>query len=203
MKLLVHLLPYHSTDRYSAAARAAGSRGGTAMAGLTLSRSGVLQFMGLGETPCEILLTIADGEEAAAVAASVSAEAERAGEAVTSLSMNVLAFANAENHLICKNGEREMDEKLRIIATIVNKGCADDVMAVARAAGAKGGTVLQARGTASADDAKFFGVSLVPEKELLLIVADVASAPAIFDAIRECDILKQKGGGIVFSTAAN
>lgn len=202
MKLLVNVLPYHSTDRYSAAARAAGSRGGTAMAGLTLSRSGVLQFMGLGETPCELLLTVADGAEAAAIASAVAAEAQRAGDAVSSFSMDVLAFANAGSQWTCKNGETEMDEKLRIIATIVNKGCADDVMAVARAAGAKGGTVLQARGTASADDAKFFGVSLVPEKELLLIVADAASAPAIFDAIRECDILRQKGGGIVFSTAA-
>ena len=82
---------------------------------------------------------------------------------------------------------------------IVNKGYAEDAMAAARKAGASGGTILGARGTASEADARFFGVKLVPEKELLLILTPVAVAEAVFQAVRALPCFAEKGSGIEFS----
>ena len=72
-----------------------------------------------------------------------------------------------------------------LLTVIVNHGYADDVMAEARKAGAAGGTILNARGTGKEEDVKFFGITLVPEKEMLLIVAENAKAPAILEAIQK------------------
>ena len=90
-----------------------------------------------------------------------------------------------------------------LITVILNKGFADDVMAAARQAGAGGGTVLHGRGTARPEDASFFGITLVPEKEILLIVSEKEKTGAIFDAMARLPCLFQPGSGIAFSMAAD
>ena len=86
-----------------------------------------------------------------------------------------------------------------LLTVIVNNGYADDVMAKARKAGARGGTILTSRGTASEADVKFFGITLVPEKEMLMIVAEKNSVAPILAAIREVPTLAEPGGGIAYS----
>ena len=63
-----------------------------------------------------------------------------------------------------------MNDSYEMINVIVNKGYAEDAMAAARKAGAGGGTIINARGTAKECDAKFLGIEIVPEKEMLLIL---------------------------------
>ena len=88
------------------------------------------------------------------------------------------------------------------IVAIVNKDYAEDAMAEARKAGAGGGTILQARGTAREGDAAFFGVKLVPEKEVLVIVAEMDRFRGILEAIRKSPAFAEKGSGIVFTVRA-
>ena len=57
-----------------------------------------------------------------------------------------------------------------VIFAIVNEGYAEDVMDVARQQGAKGGTILNARGVAREEAAAFFGISLNIEKEIVMMV---------------------------------
>ncbi len=86
-----------------------------------------------------------------------------------------------------------------LITCIVNHGLADEVMAAARSAGATGGTILSARGTSTEEDAKFFGYTLVPEKEMLLILVGAALTGTVLEAIRALPILSEPGVGIAFS----
>ena len=58
-----------------------------------------------------------------------------------------------------------------LIIVIANQGFTDKVMDAARAAGATGGTAVHAKGTGTDKAEKFLGVSLVAEKEMVLIVA--------------------------------
>ena len=88
---------------------------------------------------------------------------------------------------------------MKMITAIVNNGYADDVMVAARKAGAAGGSILNARGTGTEEDVKFFGITLVPEKEMLLIVAANDKADGIISAINSVPHLSEPGGGIVFS----
>ncbi len=93
---------------------------------------------------------------------------------------------------------KAMDVEYKLITVIVNAGCADDAMAAARKAGATGGTIFNARGTGTPEDVKFFGITLVPEKEMLMIVAKREQARGIVAAIGEIPVLAKPGGGIVF-----
>lgn len=72
-------------------------------------------------------------------------------------------------------------------------------MAAARKAGATGGTVTHARGTAPNDGSeKFFGVTIVPEKEMITIVADLEKAKTIVQAIKTLDCLQVPGVGVLY-----
>lgn len=88
---------------------------------------------------------------------------------------------------------------MKLIITIVNCGWCEDLMSAAREAGAKGGTIVNARGTGTQEHEKFFGISLSPEKEMLLIVADDENTPSIVGAIKNQPFLNERGAGIVFT----
>lgn len=90
------------------------------------------------------------------------------------------------------------DKKSVLIVTIVDKGYNDQVMEAARAAGAGGGTVVRAKGT-GADMAKFFGVSISEEKEMVYIVASKDKRDDIMKAIMEKAGGNTESHGIVFS----
>ncbi len=85
-----------------------------------------------------------------------------------------------------------------LITCIVNHGLADEVMAAARKAGATGGTILSARGTGTEEDAKFFGYTLVPEKDMLIILVEAEDAPTVLEAIRALPVLAEPGVGVAF-----
>lgn len=72
-----------------------------------------------------------------------------------------------------------------LITVIAEKSCSDMVMDAAREAGAGGGTVVHAKGTANEFTAKFFGVSIAAEKEILYIVTRHEDKDAIMRAIVE------------------
>ena len=90
--------------------------------------------------------------------------------------------------------------KFELIVTIVNQGFADSVMDAARACGAKGGTILNARGTARQEAENKFDILIHPEKEIVLILARTDIKDAILHAIYKEVGLDTPGQGIAFST---
>lgn len=94
-----------------------------------------------------------------------------------------------------------MDEtkKFELIITIVNRGFADDAMDAAKVAGASGGTILYARGTGVHEAEKFFGITIQPEKEVVLILTEYEKRREIMRAIVKGAGLKTEGRGMAFS----
>ena len=86
-----------------------------------------------------------------------------------------------------------------VIFAIVDAGCADDVMAVARELGVRGGTVLNGRGVVKEDAAAFFGITLHAEKEILMIVVAKSIRDDILNAIYKEMGMSKKAQGIAFS----
>ena len=86
-----------------------------------------------------------------------------------------------------------------LIVCIINEGFSDVVMIAAKRAGARGGTVLNARGTGNAEIEKYFGISISPEKEIVFIVCKEEEKDAICSAIYKDAGLDTKGQGIVFT----
>ena len=82
---------------------------------------------------------------------------------------------------------------------MVNAGFSDVVMEAAKSAGAGGGTVIHARGTANKDAESFFGISIQPEKEMVLIIVPVDIKENVLHAVYKDAGLSTAGQGIAFS----
>lgn len=92
-----------------------------------------------------------------------------------------------------------MDNNYEVIFCIVNSGFSDEVMTLARSCGARGGTVINARGTASEEAEKKYNISIHPEKEIVMILVDVNIKEEIFIALNEKMGILTEAQGIVFS----
>ena len=89
--------------------------------------------------------------------------------------------------------------KHEVIFCIVNAGFTDDVMDAAREYGARGGTVIRARGTANAEAEKMFNIAIQPEKEIVMILVPVEIKDDVLHAIYQKAGLKTPGQGIAFT----
>ena len=94
---------------------------------------------------------------------------------------------------------RMKDAIYSLITVIVEKGCSEMVMDAARAAGARGGTVVHAKGTGKEEQARFFGVSITPEKELIYIATRKSQRTDIMKAIMENAGPHTEAKAVVFS----
>ncbi len=92
-----------------------------------------------------------------------------------------------------KNTEYEL------IVVISQQGYTDIIMDAAREAGAYGGTVIHAKGTAGEVANKFMGVTIADEKEIVYIVSKTKEKNAIMKAVMERAGLNSKAKAICFS----
>lgn len=95
-----------------------------------------------------------------------------------------------------------MEEKkelgFEVIYAILNNGFADQAMLAAREAGAKGGTIVRARGSSNIGVDKKYGLTITPEKEILIILVRTDIKDTVMDAIYKAG-LEEMNKGIVFS----
>lgn len=92
-----------------------------------------------------------------------------------------------------------MKTKHEVIFCIVNAGFTDAVMDAAKKFGARGGTVIRARGTANTEAEKLFGITIQPEKEIVMILVDSTIKNDILHALYTAVGLNTPGQGIAFS----
>ena len=79
----------------------------------------------------------------------------------------------------------ELNCAYELIVIIASEGQTDLVMDAARAAGARGGTVLHGKGTGAEQVKKFYNITIAEEKEVFLIVAKTEEKTAIMRSILE------------------
>ena len=89
--------------------------------------------------------------------------------------------------------------KHEVIMCIVNSGFSEAVMEAAREFGARGGTVIRARGTANAEAESIFNIAIQPEKEIVMILVDTKIKDDILHALYKAVGLQTPGQGIAFS----
>ena len=86
-----------------------------------------------------------------------------------------------------------------VIFCIVNSGYSDLVMDAAKKLGARGGTVISARGTANKDAESFFGITIEPEKDLVMILVPASIKDDVMHALYKEAGLETRGQGIAFA----
>lgn len=202
MKLIISIVPHDKGEKLTRASMESGCRGGTVLIGRGLAKSNLLAILGLGESTKDVILMVVEDSIKNVVFNTIkkatSKEKRNFGEIFVT---NVDSFFRSGN-LKDEIEESTPKEKTmnEMISVIVNKGYADDVMAAARSAGASGGTVLNARGTARETDERFFGMHIVPEKEMLIMIVPTEKKDDVMNAIKELKCLKEPGMGIVYSS---
>lgn len=89
--------------------------------------------------------------------------------------------------------------KHEVIFCIINTGFSDEVMDAARKFGARGGTVIRARGTANTEAEKLFNIAIQPEKEIVMILIESKLKNDILHALYNAVGLNTPGQGIAFT----
>lgn len=90
-------------------------------------------------------------------------------------------------------------ENKHVIIYVCNHGYAYDAMQEAKKAGARGGTILHGRSSISTEKSKFFGITIHPEKELLMIVCLESQKDVLMQAITSKYGVKTDARGLCFS----
>ncbi len=165
----------------------------------------VLDLLGLSTHEYHIILTFADRDRTARLIeeARKNLYIDAPGQGIIAATPiksvgggKTLANLNAGRPT---EGAPEINYNYEIVLAIANEGYTDTVMDAAREAGARGGTVLHGKGTGSTDAAKFFGVSIASEKEVIMIVAKATEKAAIMKSIINKAGTQTDAGAVVMS----
>ena len=84
------------------------------------------------------------------------------------------------------------------LMTVLDRGLGEECMKHARAAGARGGTIVHAHGAGVPQDF-YFPLTIEPQKDIVMIVAKRESATQIRKAIYVNMQIERKGAGIIFA----
>ena len=177
------------------------------MHGRGTATKNMLDLLGLASREYRIVMTVADRVKTA----SLIDEARRrlyidapGHGIVVATPIKSVGGTRTLSHL--NNGNRptegtpDLNYNYEIILAIANEGHTDSVMDAARAAGARGGTVLHGKGTAGSKEAeKFFGISIASEKEVIMIVAKASEKTAIMKSIVTLAGVGTEAGAVVMS----
>ena len=92
-----------------------------------------------------------------------------------------------------------MKYKHEAIFCIVNSGYSEAVMDAAKKAGARGGTIINARGTAGKEAETFFHIAVQEEKEIVMILAKGEQIDGILKGLYNAIGTSTPAQGIVFA----
>ena len=86
-----------------------------------------------------------------------------------------------------------------VVLCILNSGFSDVAMDAARAVGARGGTIMHGRGTASKEAEKLFNITIQPEKEIVMILVALPIKDAVLKALYDAVGVNTPAQGIAFT----
>lgn len=203
-QLLISVIERGRGDRALEIAREAGATGGTVIMGRGSVQNSFLRMLYLGDLEKEIIFTLGTKEELRRIIAALQAATDiRKKRPAVGFLLDVSAFYRLPSRTPTLDTPLTLEgpkmSKHELICVVANTGYADDIMDAARKAGATGGTIIKARGTSNMSDGSFFGITIVPEKEMVMIVVKNEQYEPILSAVKSCPCLNETGIGIVFS----
>lgn len=115
--------------------------------------------------------------------------------------LNRIMTAVLQNQVSEERGGEVLEKKGKnsLILIVANQGHTNEIMNTARAAGARGGTILRSRWAGPEDTKKFYGFQTQAEKELVAIVASAETRNVIMETINIKHGLKTEAGAMICS----
>ena len=90
------------------------------------------------------------------------------------------------------------NNSFEVVFVLVNAGFSDLVMDAAREVGARGGTIMHARGSGNKEMEKKYGIVITPDKELIMILVNKKIRDDVLNAVNKAAGLSTVGQGIAF-----
>ena len=167
-----------------------------------------MRLLALNETEKMVCLTIVTGRKWLEVkkAMSVRLRIEAPGVGVAYI-VPLSAIGGKRELMFLTDGqgfEKGAEQALKgteqeLLVVIGKQGFSEQIMDAARKAGARGGTVIHARGTGQEKAEQFLGISLASEKDIILIVVPTEKKTDMMQQIIHDAGPGTPAGAIVFS----
>lgn len=198
----------------------------TVMSGKGTAGSEILDILGLEDSEKDVVIALADFPRARAVMAAlndrlsgmglgkgiafcvplsaapnllVRAFAIRAGKQSVSSEVKTMPGDIATENSADKNIFSDKGNKFSLILISVNQGYADEVMSVAKSAGARGGTLVRAHQTASDGAVGLFGSAFSVEREVIAVLTTLDKRNAILEAVNSSHGMRSDAGAVAIA----
>jgi len=174
--------------------------------------SKTLDYLGFGENKKSIMISLLSAERTKHIFSVLNEtmDLRKAGKGIafsvpiSSMSRflsTMIELNDTKNMQALKEDEPSMPSEYpyELIISIITKGHFSEVKAAASAAGARGGTLIHALGLGAEEAQKFLGISIQPEKDIILMVVKREEKVKVMNAIAEVAGINTQGKGIIFS----
>ena len=177
--------------------------------GFGTASSEVMDYLGIGEPEKDIVFSLVPLSQAKRIMEDVreGMSLHLPGRGITFILPLTAVSKIIERTLHSNVTEEEREEEVRMenqgkfsmIMVMINRGYTDTVMEAAKAAGARGGTVVHAREVNAEGAEEFLGVKLDAEREFVMLLVRQKDKTAIMSAIGKVAGIHSKARGILFS----
>ena len=183
-----------------------GIRGGTICMGTGLVHNRLLEFLDLDDIRREIVFMATEKEIAGTVTQGLNKEmAFRKPNHGIVFSVPIECLYGTQ---ICGDNNRSENKVVEntmfsAIFTVVDRGIGEDVVDASKEAGARGATIIHARGSGIHETEMLFAMQIEPEKDMVLILAKSEMCDDIISSIRNRINIDDPGTGIIFTLGIN
>lgn len=200
-ELIVAVVNYGMAGKIIREAKEHGVTGDTVLLGKGTIKKPILELLELHETRKEIVLMIADKKIADSALATLNEKLRlyKPNHGIM-YSIPVVRVLGTKS-LACDNPnefEGVENTMYQQVMVVVDKGKAELVIEAAKKAGARGGTIINGRGSGIHETAKVFNMEIEPEKEIVIIICDSSLTEGITISIRNELEIDKPGNGIIF-----
>lgn len=199
-ELIYAVVGYGLGSKFMHKAKDYGLRGGTILPAKGTVQNAILNFFSLYDERKEMVLMGTDSKTAEEVMAKLAHDFhfEKPNKGIAFSTPMRAMIGNSQAATQAENKEREDRTMYQLITTIVNRGKAEEVIDAAKAAGSRGGTIINARGSGVNETMKLFNMEIEPEKEVVLILSVKEAVENIVESIRKNLEIDKSGHGIIF-----
>ncbi len=182
-------------------AKEAGAVGGTIFLGQGTSSNKWLKLLGLDDIRKEVMFVLAPRDIANRTAKELvdKLHLEKPAHGILAL-QNVTKWYGSRGLSQTEATEEEkVDYNYVMITVIVDRGMSQEVMEAATQAGARGGTIVHGRGSATKEIPNVFNVPIMPEKDIIIMLMTQEGSDAIIEAIQSKIDINTPGKGLIFT----
>jgi nitrogen regulatory protein PII len=199
----VVIVKYGMGSKVISFARECGISGGTVLLGKGTVKNSILKFLELAENHKEIVLILSNRELGTCFLEKATEhfnfEKPNSGICFSIPVTSILGTPSTCGD-VKDIREREGEDMVlyNSIFAIVERGLAEQVVEAANEAGARGGTIINARGAGTHETSKIFAMEVEPEKEVALILVESSITDAVCEKITEKVGINEPGKGVLF-----